>query len=197
MRRGIISISKDGGARMKKVALLGDSIRQLGYGKRVPEMLGEEYTVFQPKDNCRFAKYTLRGLFDWRRELEDCDVIHWNNGLWDICELFGDGPFTSEEEYVETMLRVARILKGYTDRVIFATTTPVPHGHEYNKNETIIRYNELIVPKLCEMGFVINDLHALVYSNLDTYLLESDKIHLTDEGIEACAKQVTECILKM
>ena len=31
---------------MKKVTLLGDSIRQRGYGKRVPEMLGNEYEVF-------------------------------------------------------------------------------------------------------------------------------------------------------
>ena len=182
---------------MKKVALLGDSIRQLGYGTRVPEMLGEDYTVYQPKENCRFSKYTLRGLFDWRRELETCDIIHWNNGLWDICELFGDGPFTSEEEYVENMLRVAKILKSFTDKVIFATTTPVRSGHQYNKNETIIRYNELIVPKLREMGFVINDLHALVSGDPERYLLETDKIHLTEEGIEACAKQVTECILRM
>ena len=28
---------------MKKVTLLGDSIRQIGYGTKVAEMLGEEY----------------------------------------------------------------------------------------------------------------------------------------------------------
>lgn len=182
---------------MKKVALLGDSIRLLGYGKRVPELLGEDYTVYQPKENGRFAKYTLRGLFDWRRELEDCDIIHWNNGLWDVCDLFGDGPFTSEKEYVETMLRVASILKSYTDKVIFATTTPVKNDHPYNKNETIMRYNELIVPRLREMGFAINDLHALVCRDIDGYLREDDKIHLTEAGIEICAKQVADCILKI
>ena len=30
---------------MKKVTLLGDSIRQIGYGTKVPELLGEEYEV--------------------------------------------------------------------------------------------------------------------------------------------------------
>lgn len=45
----------------KKVALLGDSIRLIGYGQIVPQMLGENYEVFQTEDNCRFAKYTLRG----------------------------------------------------------------------------------------------------------------------------------------
>ena len=86
---------------MKKIVLLGDSIRLWGYGTRVPEMLGEGYQVSQPEDNCRFVKYTLRGLFDWHDIIKDADVIHWNNGLWDCTEIFDDGLFTSEEEYVE------------------------------------------------------------------------------------------------
>ena len=98
----------------KKVVLLGDSIREWGYGTRVPELLGEDYEVFQPNDNCRFVKYTLRGLFDWQDGIKGADVIHWNNGLWDATEIFGDGTFTSEEEYVENMLRVARLLKKIT-----------------------------------------------------------------------------------
>ena len=57
---------------MKKVVLLGDSIRLIGYGPKVPEMLGDEYTVFQSEDNCRFVKYTLRCLFDWREDIKDC-----------------------------------------------------------------------------------------------------------------------------
>lgn len=47
-----------------KVTLIGDSIRMIGYGKLVPELLGDEYEVYQPNENGRFAKYTLRGLFD-------------------------------------------------------------------------------------------------------------------------------------
>ena len=94
---------------MKKVVLLGDSIRWMGYGKKVPEMLGDDYEVFQPNDNCRFVKYTLRGLFEWKEDLKGADIIHWNNGLWDTStDLFSDGkPFTEENEYVDNMLRVA------------------------------------------------------------------------------------------
>lgn len=50
---------------MIRVTLLGDSIRMIGYGLKVPVLLRDDFEVFQPKDNCRFAKYTLRGLFDW------------------------------------------------------------------------------------------------------------------------------------
>ena len=63
---------------MKKVVLLGDSIRLWGYGTKLSEVLGQDYEVCQPEDNCRFAKYTLRGLFDWQDIIKGADVIHWN-----------------------------------------------------------------------------------------------------------------------
>lgn len=182
---------------MKKVTLLGDSIRQIGYGTRVPELLGEDYEVFQPEENCRFVKYTLRMLFDYRAQIEGSDVIHWNNGLWDITTgLFDDGePFTSEQEYVENMLRVAKELKKLGKRIIFATITPVHNEYVYNKNSVIQRYNELIVPKLQEMGIEINDLHATVMQDLYKYIGQ-DQLHLSPEGIEICAKQVADMIRK-
>ena len=178
---------------MKKIALLGDSIRQIGYGSKVVELLGEDYDVWQPDDNCRFAVYTLRGCFDWRENLEGCDVIHWNIGLWDICELFDDGPFTSPEAYVETMKRIARILLKYSKKVIFATITPVTDGNKYNRNEVIKQYNELIVPELEKMGVIINDLHKTVWADLDN-LMSEDTLHLSEEGVNVCAEQVAECI---
>ena len=111
---------------MKKVVLLGDSIRLIGYGKRVEELLGDQCTVWQPEDNCRFAKYTLRMLFDEQQNIKNADVIHWNNGLWDACDIFGDGPFSPLEEYVENMLRIAQLLQSYGKKVIFATTFLLP-----------------------------------------------------------------------
>jgi lysophospholipase L1-like esterase len=180
---------------MKKVTLLGDSIRQIGYGTKVPEMLGPDYEVFQPEDNCRFVKYTLRMLFDFKAQIEGSDVIHWNNGLWDISTaLFDDGEaFTSEEEYVENMLRVAKLLKKMGKRVIFATTTPVHNEYPYNDNSVIKRYNDLIVPKLQALGIEINDLHSTVMQDLYRYI-GADQIHLSEEGIAVCSKQVVDMI---
>ena len=180
---------------MKKIVLLGDSIRLWGYGTRVPDMLGEGYEVAQPEDNCRFVKYTLRMLFDFKAQIEGSDVIHWNNGLWDIpTALFDDGePFTSEEEYVVNMLRVAKELKKLGKRVIFATTTPVHYEFPYNDNKIIKRYNDLIVPKLQEIGIEINDLYMTVMQDLYKYI-GADQIHLSEEGIDICAKQVVKAI---
>lgn len=181
---------------MKKVVLLGDSIRLIGYGPKIPELLGSDYQVWQSEDNCRFVKYTLRCLFDWREDIKDADIIHWNNGLWDTSTgLFDDGdkPFTSQEEYVENMLRVASELLKITPNVIFATTTPVHPEYPYNSNEVIKRYNAAIVPKLQAMGIRINDLHSIVASDIPNHICE-DQIHLSAKGAEACAQQVAAYI---
>lgn len=182
---------------MKKVVLLGDSIRLIGYGTAVPAMLGDDYIVWQPEDNCRFVKYTLRMIFEQRENIQDSDIIHWNNGLWDTSTgLFDDGgkPFTGEAEYVENMLRVAAELQKMGKRIIFATTTPTRPDYEYNDNSVIERYNAALIPKLQKMGIEINDLHTLVKQDVYKYLRDDDKIHLSDEGIALCAWQVVRCI---
>ncbi len=179
---------------MKKVVLLGDSIRMMGYGPLVPEMLGEGYEVWQPEDNCRFAAYTLRMLFDYRKSIEGADVIHWNNGLWDTCDLFGDGAFTPVEIYAEQLRRIAGILKSYAPKVIFATTT-VPHpdmcGHTW---ERIQAFNAAARAVLEPMGILINDLYPLVANEHYEELLLGDLIHLSDKGAQVVATQVAEAI---
>ena len=44
------------------------------------------------------------------------------------------------------------------------------------------------------MGVEINDLNALVKPHVYEYIRNDDKIHLSEAGIEACAKQVAEFI---
>lgn len=180
---------------MKKVTLLGDSIRLIGYGKRVEELLGPDYTVYQPDDNCRFAKYTLRMLFDHRDKLDGSDVIHWNNGLWDVCNLFGDGTFSTLEEYGATMERIADVLLKITPNVIFATTTPVREGYKYQSNDDIEKFNAHIAPRLRSKGIRINDLYSLVYPVKEQVIRDDDLIHLNEQGIELCAQAVVDSII--
>ena len=178
----------------RKVVLLGDSIRMLGYGQKLPAMLGDDYEVWQPAENCRFAKYTLRMLFDYREQIENADIIHWNNGLWDVSDLFNDGSlFSTDEEYIENMLRVAKLLKKITPNLIFATTTPVAEDYPYNKNVDIARRNEILVPILKDMGFKINDLYSIAIQDLDKYICE-DKIHPSEAGAEVYSEKVYEII---
>ena len=182
---------------MKKVTLLGDSIRLWGYGKAVEESLVKDgFAVFQPTDNCRFSKYTLRMLCDFKNEIAGSEVIHWNNGLWDVCNLFGDGYFSDVQEYVSCMARIADILLKVTNKVIFATTTPVMEGYPDQTNEDIVKFNKAVVPVLEEKGVIINDLFSAVYPRRSE-LLRPDKIHLNDEGAKICADKVLDAIKKL
>lgn len=56
--------------------------------------------VWDPKDNCRFAKYTLWEMNDYRKY--NPDIIHWNNGIWDLFRKdFSDDVFTPKQEYLK------------------------------------------------------------------------------------------------
>ena len=179
---------------MKKIALLGDSIRQIGYGTILPDVLGEDYEVWQPQDNCRFAQHTFCMVTsEWYKNLEGCDLIHWNNGLWDTCHRIDDGCFSSIEEYVRSMTRIARFLLRYTDKLVFATTTPVKPTNRNQKNEEIDAYNAAVVPELQKMGVIINDLAAIVKADIDGNICD-DLIHLTQKGKEVCANHIATLI---
>ena len=176
-----------------KVTLLGDSIRLIGYGTLFPEILGEGFEVFQPQDNCRWAKYTLWGLSDWREAMSGTDIVHWNNGIWDCADLYGDGPFTPVDQYVRDMCRVADVLLKRYPRVIFATSTPSNGDDRETANARIREYNAAVVPALKAKGILINDLYSLVDADLDGNICE-DKLHLSEKGIRLCAEQTARII---
>ena len=179
---------------MKKIILLGDSIR-LSYQNRVTELLGSDYTIWGPDDNSRFASYTLRMLFDYKAQLEGADVIHFNCGLWDMCDLFGDGPFTPLEVYVEQMVRIAKILKTYAPggAVIFATTTPPSPkmwGHDLDR---VRAYNAAAMAALEPLGILFDDLFTPVAEDIDRMISE-DFLHASPYGVEILANRVADCI---
>lgn len=179
---------------MKKVILLGDSIRQIGYGAKVEELLKDEYTVWQPNDNCRYSLYTLRCLFDWSRNMHGADIIHWNNGMWDLSDLYGEGRLVSVEDYVRTMLRIHEVMSRYTKNIIFATTTPVREPYQYQNNAVVKMYNAAIVPELKARGVRINDLYSFIEPHIDEYIRDDDRLHLTETGISHVAPEVARVI---
>lgn len=180
---------------MKKVILFGDSIRLLGYGKPVAEMLKGEFEIWQSEDNDRFAAYLLRQLFDAREEVANADIIHFNAGLWDVCELFGDGTFTPLDTYVAEIGRLADLFLQGGKKVIFATTTPVRLENEHNRNEVIEEFNAAVVPMLKEKGVIINDLYTPMAADIYANICE-DNIHLSEAGIALCVAQTAEVLRK-
>lgn len=195
---------------MKNVFLIGDSIRygakpvSPGYGVYVKEMLEGKANVYSPNENCRFAEYTLRGLFDWERRLKKenikIDFIHWNNGLWDVLRLHGDEPLTPCDIYVYYLRRIhAMLTKLFPDaKIVFALSTAIleekasPDFYRYNAD--IERYNAAARVLMDELGVPVNDLYS-VSKNMDDSL-HCDWVHFGEEGSKILAKAVTDKILE-
>lgn len=179
---------------MKKVVLLGDSIRGCGYGYRLPELLAPDFEVWQPGDNCRFVKYTLRMLYECREEMKDADIIHWNCGCWDVCDILGDGQaFTPLDEYVENAVRVSTLLQKITPAVIFATTVPArPEcpGHDVERTKL---YNDTVVAALKKQGVIINDMFTPLVGDRYRYICD-DLLHLSEEGAVLCTNLTADII---
>ena len=176
-----------------KITLLGDSIR-CQYGEIVPSLLGDEFEVYQPNDNCRFSKYTIRIIADHKGYMEGSRIVHWNNGLWDICNCLGDDFFTPIDEYIANMSRIADELLRRYDKVIFATTTPLNKHPEFNDSIDVVRYNNALIPVLEAKGVIINDLFTPMAADVQKYIRSDDHIHLTDEAIKICADIVANKI---
>ena len=74
--------------------------------------------------------------------------------------------------------------------VYYFYSDAVPYTH----NDKIQRFNEIIVPKLQELGVKINDLHSVVAEDIHGNIKDCDKIHLSEKGIDLCAKAVVKAI---
>ncbi|MFC5403111.1 SGNH/GDSL hydrolase family protein [Cohnella soli] len=179
---------------MKKVLLLGDSIR-IAYMPLVQTKLSGIAEVVGPEDNGRFAKYTLWYADVWIETHGKPDVIHWNNGIWDVYHHSTEhGVFTSLEEYVRTIRQILDRLKRSGASIIWATTTPVSPNNVNCDNPEIDKYNETILALMRSENVAINDLNAIIKQDLGAYIGE-DHLHLTPQGSEACAEAVAKAVL--
>lgn len=180
---------------MKRVLLLGDSIR-MGYEPYVKEGLSGAAEVVAPEENGRFSKYTLWGVNLWLKELGKPDIVHWNNGLWDVHH---EAPMvealTSVDEYLENLARILNELERTGASIIFASTTPVHPAAKGRSNREIRQYNEAAAALMTSRQVEVNDLHSLVGNQLDENICE-DLLHLTETGYRRCAEQTIATIRK-
>lgn len=183
-----------------KIVLFGDSQRQTfcGYGKQVEEVLRKEgHEVFQPEDNSRFTKYLLRQIVDYRKEIQEADIIHFNAGHWDVGVMLksDNEPFTSLDEYLSNLRRIVAEFKLITPHIIFATTSPVRLGHVNETNGLIEKYNTAAVKLMKELNVSVNDIYSVVLPHIDECVKDvPDCVHQTEKGKIVQAEQVLKAI---
>ena len=206
---------------MKNLLLLGDSIR-LGYDSFVQEKLAGRMNVYFAEDNGRFAQYTLRELSIWKSKLswpDDIDVVHWNNGLWDILHLsskatgydgedtgetivsanrpadlrFDKDPLTPPDMYRYMLGRIVTRIHQLFPRaaVIFATTTPVIE----ELATTAYRSNAEVelYNRIAREVLIPRGVRINElgdFSKANCSKLHRDWVHYTDEGSELLASEI-------
>ena len=190
---------------MKKVLLLGDSIR-MGYDEYVKELLKDKCEVlYDEEDNGRFAAYTLWQVNQLFKKYGKFDVVHWNNGYWDMNV---EAPMIEAmhpiDEYIHFLKRIIAEIRRNGAEIIFATTTPILNsgaaldntgtGVKINySNDWVTKYNDAAKKLMAEENITVNDLYALMLKDKNYYKCE-DMLHLTEEGTKVCAEQAARLI---
>jgi lysophospholipase L1-like esterase len=193
---------------MKRALLLGDSIR-MGYDGYVKEILSGEFEVlYDDTDNGRFAAYTLWQANQFFKNYGRFDVVHFNNGYWDMnIEAPMKTAIHPIDEYVRYLGRILAEIRNNGAVPVFATTTPIlPEekakevagadikGFGY-KDEWVKEYNGAAVGFFLREGVAVNDLYSLCLKDKYYYKCK-DLLHLTDEGYRRCAAQTADVIRK-
>ena len=186
---------------MKKIILLGDSIRK-GYDSVVRKAFEGTAEVDYPEENCRFAAYTLRSLPIWKDERgwpEETAAVHWNAGLWDCLHLPDGEVLTPIDVYGAYIERISSQLRAFFPKaeIIFAASTPVIEegytGTFRRYNAEIEAYNEKATEIAMRHGFAVNDLYTAVKDAPKE--IHSDMTHYyTKEGTRILAGKVISCL---
>jgi len=192
------------------IFLLGDFVRftsnrHCGYGLFTAEQLQDDCGVYMPPEDCGSAEMTLRNLYYWSRMFTsschryDVDIVHWNNGLWDMERIMGDEPITPIAVYQQYLVRIYwRIREIFPNAVVvFATTTPVfeiDQGRTFRHlNCDVEAYNRAALEVLVPLGAVIDDLHEAA-RDFDGRTMYCSATHLSPLGAQTLAKSVAACI---
>ena len=187
----------------RKILLLGDSIMYgakgiHGYGYYVQQnLLGKAATIL-PNDNCMDIRFLLSCADDLIPGSEDgYDLIHWNNGLWDVLHFAGNQqPHTDIDLYAKTLCKFYSYLKTRYPgaRIFFATTTPVPEHlnkiSSYRRNTEICAYNEAARHVLDGKVDAFDDLYSAALPLGDEYRAK-DGLHYTEDGSCFLGQKVT------
>jgi len=167
-------------APLPRILILGDSI-SMGYHRFVVESLADEAVVIRPDENCAGTTKGVLKIDEWL-EIDggDFEIIHFNFGLHDLKRVKVAGGDTISNDpndphqadpaaYEENLRRIVDRLRATRAVLIFATTTPVPHGNvrPHRDPADVPRYNAVAKEIMDEHGITINDLYTFALPRLD------------------------------
>src|SRR5262249_50253733 len=114
------------------------------------------------------------------------DVIHFNFGLHDAKYSSETTQRATREQYVENLRKLITQMKATGAKLVFATTTPVPHGGVLSptrKFDDIPSRNEIAVKLMRENGVAIDDLYSVVLP-VQEKVGRANDVHFEPQGYE-------------
>lgn len=189
-----------------RVLLLGDSIR-MGYEGYVKQDLeGRADVIYTDENGCDVSS-TLWQANQIFKHQGDFDLIHWNNGYWDMNI---EAPMTEAlhpiEEYKHFLTRMVKFFSQHTKTLVFATSLPVKEqgssldnsgtgGLVTYNNQWVIDYNLAAQEVMSKYQVSVNDLYSFCLQDKNLYK-SPDNLHLTDAGNKAVAEEIVDYISK-
>jgi N-sulfoglucosamine sulfohydrolase len=178
---------------LPRVLLIGDSI-SIGYTLPVREMLKGRANVHRIPENGGPSSKGIQKLDQWLGK-EKWDLIHFNWGLHDLKFMENDKRQVSLDDYERNLTEIVDRLKQTGASLIWASTTPVPHGNlkPLRKPGDDLIYNLVAKRIMRDKQVAVNDLYTLANSQLDQ-IQRPENVHFTPDGSRLLAKQVSSII---
>jgi len=170
---------------LPRVLLIGDSISR-GYTMATRRALKGKVNVHRAPENCGKTANGLKKLDIWLGDRR-WDLIHLNFGIHD--------RRLKPEYYADRLEMIVERLKPATDRLVFATSTPIAKRDERYIHGSSARSNRVAQAIMERHEIPVNDLYALMLPDLKRYQNPTD-CHFTLEGYDVLGQKVAEVILR-
>jgi N-sulfoglucosamine sulfohydrolase len=178
---------------LPRVLLIGDSI-SIGYTLPVREILKGRANVHRIPENGGPSSKGVQKLDQWLGN-EKWDLIHFNWGLHDLKFMENGKRQVSLDDYEQNLTEIVNRLKQTGASLIWASTTPVPHGNlkPLRKPGDDLIYNLVAARIMQDKQVAVNDLYTLANSQLDQ-IQRPENVHFTPNGSRLLAEQVSSII---
>jgi acyl-CoA thioesterase-1 len=179
---------------LPRVLLIGDSI-SIGYTLQVRRLLAGKANVQRIPINGGATEVGIARMATWLGNTK-WDVIHFNFGLHDANQISQISFRSSREQYRENLGRLVSLMKPSGAKLIFATTTPVPHDGVLTSTrifDDIPARNEIAKEVMADNGVAIDDLYSAALPRLSDIGRAND-VHFKPEGYELLARSVAASI---
>ena len=170
---------------LPRVLLIGDSISR-GYTLPARHALKGKVNLHRAPENCGKTGNGLRKLDIWLGD-KRWDLVHFNFGIHD--------RRLKPEYYADRLEMIVERLKPATDRLIFATSTPIPKRAEMYLPGSSVRSNKIARAIMERYEIPVNDLYASIFPSLKEHQNPGD-CHFTQAGYEVLGQKVAEEILR-